>query len=46
MKFVAAALLAVVSAKDEPTGCKAGIKAEIFTDDECTKKFDDSVITD
>ena len=44
MKFAAAALIAAVSAKTEPTGCKPGLKLEIYTDDECTQKVDTSTL--
>ena len=42
MKFAAAALIAAVAAekKAEPTGCKPGLKLEVYTDDECTQKQD------
>ena len=35
--FVIAALLATVQAADEPSGCKAGIKAKIYMDADCAK---------
>merc|ERR1712151_204782 len=44
MKFTAAALLVATVAAADPTGCKPGIKMEVYTDDECTKKLDTSAL--
>merc|ERR1719213_8740 len=44
MKFTAAALLVATVAAADPTGCKPGLKLEVFSDDDCKKKVEEKDI--